>query len=278
MSLAISTLLTKARQKLFNSSSPRLDAEILLGHILGVTRSYLLTWPEKVLTANQLAQFESLLKKRVQGQPIAYLIHQKEFWSLDLQITENTLIPRPETELLVEQVLARLSSLSNAQVIDLGTGSGAIALAIAKERPNCRILATDQSAACLAIAQNNAQQLRLTQVEFLCSDWWVKLKNRKALIIVSNPPYIAEDDPHLSQGDVLYEPRSALVAGPDGLSAIRQLIVQSHSHLVDGGWLLLEHGYNQAPNVQQLFQNNGYQRVETYYDLAGLPRVTVGQK
>ena len=278
MSSSLHTALTEATLQLPNSDSPRLDAEVLLMNVLGVTRSYLLTWPEKMLTANQYAQFQALLARRTQDEPIAYLTGHKEFWSLELQVTENTFIPRPETELLVEQALARLPIDGEALVIDLGTGSGAIALAIAAEQPQCRVLATDKSTAALKVAQANAQRLGLHQVEFSQSDWWAALGEIKATLIVSNPPYVAVNDPHLSQGDVQYEPRSALVAGVDGLADIGQLIAQSVFHLVAEGWLLLEHGYNQAAGVQALFEQYGYKAVKTYNDLAGLPRVTVGQK
>lgn len=273
---SIHITLSQAIGKLPHSNSPRLDAEILLSQILGVARSYLLAWPEKILTANQNAQFQALLTRRAQGEPIAYLTCQKEFWSLDLQVDENTLIPRPETELLVEQTFIRLPLDSRTLVIDLGTGSGAIALAIAQERPQCRVLATDKSSAALKVARANAQNLGLHQVEFLISDWWAALGDIKAGLIVSNPPYVAAADPHLNQSDVQYEPRSALVAGEDGLADIRLLVAQSISHLQPGGWLLLEHGYNQAEAVRKLFEQ--YAAVITYNDLAGLPRVTVGQK
>jgi release factor glutamine methyltransferase len=271
--LKIHTAICEAVRKL-----PRLEAEILLCHVLGVTRSYLFAWPEKFLTLNQYAQFQALLARRAQGEPIAYLTGHKAFWSLDLQVTENTLIPRPETELLVEQALARLPPDCRDLVIDLGTGSGAIALAIAQERPGCRVLATDKSAAALKVARANAQALGLHRVQFLNSDWWAALGDIKASLIVSNPPYVAVADPHLNQGDVRYEPRSALVGGSDGLADIRQLITQSFDHMVAQGWLLLEHGYDQAEAVRALFEQQAYESVMTYKDLAGLPRVTVGQK
>lgn len=276
--LSINTAITEAIEQLPHSDTPHLDVTVLLCHVLGVTRSYLYAWPEKNLTAEQSAQFQALLVRRAEGEPIAYLIGQREFWSLDLQVTSETLIPRQETELLVEQTLARLPSDSNAQIIDLGTGTGAIALAIVTERPHCRVLATDRSAAALNVAQINASRLGLTdRLQLVVSDWWAALPDKKATLIVSNPPYIAADDPHLSQGDVRYEPSSALVAEKDGLADIRQLIAQSGSHLYASGWLLLEHGYNQAEAVRTLFEQYGYQAVTTYTDLAGLPRVTAGQ-
>jgi release factor glutamine methyltransferase len=270
----IHTALFNAVKLLTDSDSPRLDAEILLCHVLGVTRSYLYAWSDKLLTANQSAQFQALLTRRADGEPIAYLTGRKEFWSLNLQITENTLIPRPDTELLVEQALARLPPEKQAQVIDLGTGSGAIALAIAQERPLCHILATDNSIAALKVARANAKDLGIQQVAFLISNWWAALGKIKATLIVSNPPYIANNDPHLT--NIQYEPRRALIAGVDGLADIRQLITGAISHLEKGGWLLLEHGYNQAEVVRKLFIQQGYESVTTYKDLAGWPRVTVG--
>jgi release factor glutamine methyltransferase len=270
--------LVQAIGKLLNSDSPRLDAEILLCHVCGVTRSYLYTWPDKKLTNSQFTQFQALLARRAQGVPIAYLTGHKEFWSLDLQVDENTLIPRPETELLVEQALVRLPPDSQAQVIDLGTGSGAIALAVASERPQCRVLGIDKSSAALKVAQANAQRLNLQRVKFLISNWWEALGNIKATLIVSNPPYIAAAEPNLTQSDVKSEPRCALVAGTDGLTDIRQIIATSFSHLEAQGWLLLEHGYDQAEAVQELFKQSAYKAITTYHDLAGLPRVTVGQR
>ncbi|MEK8021059.1 MAG: peptide chain release factor N(5)-glutamine methyltransferase [Candidatus Parabeggiatoa sp.] len=275
---SLNTLLLKAVKKLSHSDTKHLDAEILLSHVLEVRRSYLYAWPEKILTAKQIEQFQALLLRRIQGEPIAYLTGHKAFWSLDLQVTEKTLIPRPETELLVEQALARLPLHETGQVIDLGTGSGAIALAIAEERPQIKMLATDHDTATLSVAQNNAQRLGLHQVKFLISDWYTALGDIKATLIVSNPPYIAAHDPHLSQGDVQYEPLRALIGGEDGLTAIRTIIAQSFSHLVIGGWLLLEQGYDQAEQVQALFKEHHYDNITSYSDLAGLPRVTGGQK
>jgi len=271
----IHTVLTDAIHKLSDFDSSRLDAEVLLCHVLSVERSYLYTWPEQQLTWVQFDRFHTLLTRRIQGVPIAYLTGHKEFWSLDLLVNTNTLIPRPDTELLVEQALERLSPTSQVKIVDLGTGSGAIALAIATERPQCRILAIDKSLAALKVAQTNAQCLNLPSVEFLASDWWNAIGNLKATLIVTNPPYIAATDPHLR--DIKLEPRSALVSGTDGLTAIRHIITTSVSHLVPQGWLLIEHGYNQAEAVQALFQQSAYEQVTTYRDLAGVLRVTGGQ-
>lgn len=273
----IHTVIFEAAKQLTHSDTPRLDVEILLCHVLGVARSYLYAWADKILTPTQRNQFQTLLNRRIQGEPIAYITGRKEFWSLDLAVTESTLIPRPDTELLVEQALARLLPDSQEQIIDLGTGSGAIALAIAQERRFCRILATDNSKAALKVARANAQHLGFHQITFLMSDWWAALGDIKATLIVSNPPYIAKDDPHLTRGGVQYEPRRALIAGKDGLADIRQLIAGAFQHLATQGWLLLEHGYDQAEAVRELFIQYGYKSVTTYKDLAGLTRVTVGQ-
>jgi len=259
------------------SSLPHLDAEILLASLLKVSRSHLYAWPEQKLTASQYAHYQQLLTRRAQKEPIAYLTGHKEFWSLDLQVTSATLIPRPETELLVELALTLLPMDNQVTVIDLGTGSGAIALAIAKERPRSRVLATDNSSAALSIAQSNAHQLGLTNVEFLLSDWFSALAGPPATMIVSNPPYLASDDPHLTQEEIKYEPRSALVAAQHGLADIQQLIAHAKNYLVDNGWLLLEHGYQQGAPVRNWFKQYGYQAVETVADLAGLERGQYGK-
>ncbi len=277
MSKSINQIINISIQQLSNSDTPRLDTKILLCHVLKKNRSYLYAWPEKQLTDEQYQQFQTLLDHRIQGKPISYLTGNKEFWSLELQVTEDTLIPRPETELLVEQVLARLPLKISTQIIDLGTGTGAIALAIAKERPHCNIIATDKSLKALQIAKNNAKNLALHNVKFIVSDWFSKDLGM-ATIIVSNPPYIRDDDPHLTQGDVQYEPRSSLISGIDGLTDIRQIIVQSYNHLSNEGWLLLEHGYDQAEQVRDLLTENNYYSIKTYNDLADQPRVTIGQK
>ncbi|MCK5876336.1 MAG: peptide chain release factor N(5)-glutamine methyltransferase [Candidatus Marithrix sp.] len=272
----LNTIINSATQQLPNSTTSRLDVEVLLCHILKKNRSYLYAWPEKQLTNEQHNQFKILLAQRILGKPIAYLTGHKEFWSLDLQVTENTLIPRPETELLVEQALIRLPVKKISKVIDLGTGTGAIALAIAQERPQSSITAIDKFPKVLQVAKNNAQHLNLYNIEFITGDW---LSNylKKVDLIVSNPPYISFNDPHLTQGDVKYEPHSSLVAGTDGLADIKQIIEQSCENLLNQGWLLLEHGYEQAKQVRYLLTKNGYQAIMTYNDLAGQPRVTVGR-
>lgn len=255
----------------------RLEIELLLCHILGISRSHLLAYPNRTLSPQQFTQFKALLSRREQGEPLAYLTGRKAFWSFELQVTPATLIPRPETELLVEQALARLPVNISSQVIDLGTGSGAIALALALERPCCQILAVDIDPNALFIAKMNAKQLNINSIEFLGSDWLTALGKHRVTLIVANPPYIAENDLHLQGDGVCCEPRQALISGIDGLDAIRHIIVQAPRHLVTNGWLLLEHGYLQGELVVELFKQHGYVTVTTYRDLAGQPRVTVGQ-
>jgi len=275
-SFSIKNVITTAIPSLLSiSENARLEVELLLSHLLGVTRSHLHAWPDNTLTVKQFNQFQAFLQRRCQGEPTAYLIGYKEFWSLKLRVTPATLIPRPETELLVELALKLLPATDFAQLIDLGTGSGAIALTLAQERPQWQIIATDCYPDTLAIAQENAQQLNLTQVHFLLSDWFTELKGIKADLIIANPPYIAESDPHLLS--LSYEPKMALVAGTEGLIHLEHLITHAPYYLTEQGWLLLEHGYQQMDAVQRLFLQQGYTAIKTYQDLAHLPRVTLGQ-
>lgn len=260
--------------------SPQIDVELLLSYTLQVNRSYFFTWPEKELSAQQEQTFQTLLKKRLQGHPIAHIIEQREFWGLDLKISKDTLIPRPDTETLIEAVL-ELNSLndpkSNCSILDLGTGSGAIALALKSELAHCEITAVDQSTAALVIAQQNAIKNQLN-VTFMQSDWFTAITNKQYHCIVSNPPYIEDDDPHLKLGDVRFEPISALISGKDGLDDIRLIIHQAWSHLYSQGWLLIEHGYNQATKIHELFSKQGYKNIRLCKDLGGNPRITLGQK
>jgi len=262
----------------FQSESARLDAELLLCHVLGVNRSWLFAWPDKNIKGDQQRRFDALVARRAKGEPIAHILGEREFWSLTLKVTPDTLIPRPDTEVLVEQVLRRLPEDSALKVADLGTGSGAIALAIARERPRCRVVATDLSAAALAVAQENARRHRISNVEFRLGRWCEALGGEQFDLIVSNPPYIAEDDSHLAEGDVRFEPRSALVSGRDGLDDIRQISREARELLLNAGWLLLEHGYDQGGNVRSILQENGYKNVVTWCDLAGNERVTGGRR
>ncbi|MFN2338752.1 MAG: peptide chain release factor N(5)-glutamine methyltransferase [Gammaproteobacteria bacterium] len=277
--VSIQSLLAAATEALSASSeSPRLDAELLLAHALGKERSYLRSWPERCPTATETAEFHALLARRQAGEPVAHLLGVREFWSLDLQVTPDTLIPRPETELLVERALLHIPADRPASVADLGTGSGAIALAIASERPRARILAIDLSAAALAVARRNAAAHAIHTVEFQEGDWCVGLPADSFDVILSNPPYIAAQDPHLAQGDARFDPRGALVSGADGLDDLRRLIPAALACLKPGGWLLVEHGYDQGPALLRLFEAAGYQDVQDHADLAGNSRMTEGKR
>ncbi|MFN4291978.1 MAG: peptide chain release factor N(5)-glutamine methyltransferase [Permianibacter sp.] len=274
----ISGALKQAEQVLAPvSDSARRDAEVLLCHVLNQSLTYLRTWPERELSGVQQAAFDELIRKRQLGEPVAYLTGEREFWSMPFLVTSDTLIPRPETELLVEQTLARLPADQPQVVVDLGTGSGAIALALAKERPQWQLTATDASFAALRIAEKNARRLKLDNVHFEYGSWYAPLAGQRFAAIVSNPPYVADRDPHLSQGDVRFEPNSALVSGDDGLDDIRQIVAGAPAHLLPQGWLLLEHGYDQGEPVAALLRQHGFGAVETLRDLAGQPRVTLGQ-
>lgn len=254
--------------------SPKLDAEVLLGFVLGQSRTYLYTWPERELSATQQSLLEELVARRASGTPVAYLVGEREFWSLPLQVNEHTLIPRPETELLVEQALARLPRSGRA--LDLGTGTGAIALALVSERPDAEIWAVDASLEALKVARANVERLGLP-VQLVHSDWFAQLSGQRFHLIVSNPPYIAEADPHLGQGDVRFEPLTALASGRDGLTDIRQIVARAPAHLHPGGWLLFEHGYDQGAPVRELLTRAGFSSVETVQDYGGNDRVTLGQ-
>lgn len=268
--------LQQAYQTLKSTENPRLDAELLLAHVLKIPRTHLLIWPERIVTTSENQQLQQLLQRRLSGESIAHIFGEKEFWSLTLQVTHDTLIPRPDTELLVELVLEKLDKNPVQTVADLGTGSGAIALAIAKERPHWQIIATDNYPATLAVAKRNADRLALTNICFYEGDWCAALPPQLFSAIVSNPPYIAADDPHLMTPNLSFEPRHALVGGDDGLRDLYCIIDQAKTHLAPGGWLLLEHGFDQASFVYQQMQIAGYKDGSTHHDLAGHPRVTMG--
>lgn len=276
--MTIAAVLQQASQRLQEASdSPRLDAELLLCQALGQSRTYLFTWPERSLTPQQSAAFESLLRRRQAGEPVAHILGRREFWSLDLRVSADTLIPRPETELLVEAAVERIPPNVNWQIADLGTGSGAIALAIASERPACRVTAVERSPGALEIARENARRLGIDNVEFLSGSWFEPLAGRRFGMIVSNPPYIPQEDPHLRQGDVRFEPGSALASGLDGLDDIRHLVANAPAYLAAPGWLLLEHGYDQGGQLVELLLDSGYYEVEDLADLQGHGRVAVGR-
>lgn len=259
------------------TDSPRLDAELLLCRVLGRPRSYLYTWPERRLSESERLALEALAERRLGGEPIAHILGTREFWSLELAVSADTLIPRPETELLVEAALARIPEQAEWHIADLGTGSGAIALAIAGERPACRICAVERAEGALAVARENTRRLGLENVEMLQGDWFLPLAGRRFEMILSNPPYIPEADPHLTTGDLRFEPRSALASGPDGLADIRRLITEAPAHLQPPGWLLLEHGYDQGEAVMALLADAGYVEVADLADLQGHGRVAVGR-
>lgn len=272
----ITTLLAWAAGRLTGATA-RLDAEILLAHTLQRPRSHLRARPEAGVPADVAARFRALIERRAAGSAVAHLTGTREFWSLPLAVTTDTLIPRPETELLVEQALLRIPADASWDILDLGTGSGAIALAIASERPACRVTATDVSIAALAVARRNAERLALGNVAFLAGDWFAPVAGRRFHLLASNPPYIAEHDPHLRQGDVRFEPRGALAAGADGLDCIRTLAAEAPGHLFDNGWLLLEHGHDQGAAVRRLLAGHGYRDIATQRDLAGHERITLAR-
>ena len=254
------------------------DAVLLLLHVLERPRAWLYAHRDAVIAPQDAARFVELVSRRAAGEPIAYLVGRRGFWTLDLAVTPDTLIPRPGTELLVEQALARIAPGVPARVADLGTGSGAIALAIASERPLARVVATDRSEAALAVARANASTHGLHgRVEFRAGDWFAPVAGERFDLVASNPPYIADGDPHLGQGDLRHEPASALSSGADGLDAIRVLVASAPVHLVPGGWLLLEHGFDQARAVRSLLRARGFDGVSTVPDLEGRDRVSLGR-
>ena len=270
-------LLAAATKKL-GGIEARLEAELLLAHVLNVSRAWLYAWPEHAPDAAQREAFEQHVVARERGEPVAYLIGHREFWSLDLEVTPAVLIPRPETELLVEVALEHLPRDRPMRVADLGTGSGAIALALARERPLAHVLATDASDVALDVARRNAGRLAVDNVTFAQGDWCAALTGGRFELIASNPPYIASDDAHLDTGDLRREPRMALVSGRDGLDAIRRIVADASAHLATGGWLLLEHGWDQAARIRALFESHEYVDVSSIRDTAGHERVTLGRK
>lgn len=267
--------LRDAISQLAQSESPRRDAEILLEHVTGKTRTFILAFGETALTDAQCDQLAELLARRQRGEPIAHLIGVREFWSLPLFVSPATLIPRPDTECLVEQALARLP-VTACRILDLGTGTGAIALALASERPDCDVVAVDRMADAVTLALRNKAHLAIPNVRILQSDWFSALQGQSFEMIVSNPPYIDAQDPHLSEGDVRFEPLSALVADDQGMADIVHIIAQARHALTPGGLLLLEHGWQQGALVRDAFSQAGYTQIETCRDYGDNERITLG--
>lgn len=258
--------------------TPQLDAQVLLMFVLGVERSYLYTWPDQALSATTHEQFDKLLQRRLQGEPVAYLTGNREFWSLPFEVSSSTLIPRPDTEVLVETALSLLAD-QPAEILELGTGTGAIAIALKTERPQWRITAVDKVPAAVALAKRNAERLLSTSQQQTLkvreSDWFQAIAAAQQFqLIVSNPPYLAADDPHLQQGDVRFEPQSALVADAQGFADYQTIIRRAPDYLVAGGWLLFEHGCEQGQALRTILTNAGYENAQTWLDYAGLERVT----
>lgn len=269
--------LREAVSQLQASESPRRDAEILLGFVTGKARTFILAFGETALTDEQQEQLAGLLARRVRGEPVAHLIGEREFWSLPLFVSPATLIPRPDTECLVEQALSRLPA-APCRILDLGTGTGAIALALASERPDCQVTAVDLIPDAVALAQRNADHLGIRNIEIVQSRWFSALEGQQFSLIVSNPPYIDAQDPHLAQGDVRFEPLSALVAADNGLADLHTLIKDAPRYLLAQGWLLLEHGWQQGAAVREIFARYGWQQVETCRDYGDNERLTLGRR
>jgi release factor glutamine methyltransferase len=262
---------------LLDAIDARYESQLLLQHALKVNRAWLIAHESDDLAADIQHEFNTLMKRRIGGEPIAYILGNREFYGLNLAVTPATLIPRPDTEILVDIALEKIQVNQPAQVLDLGTGTGAIALAIAQQRPQVQVTGVDASKPALEIAISNSQQLHITNSHFILSDWFNNLNDTRFDVIVSNPPYIEEADAHLKQGDLRFEPISALASGADGLDDIRRIIDGCLIHLKPQGWLMFEHGYNQAEVVRELMAQTGLVAIETFKDLGGNDRVTIGK-
>jgi len=275
---SIQACLKSATQKLSNiSDSAKLDAELILAHCLEKNKTYLHTWPEKELNETQLSQFNTLISKRMTDYPVAYILGVKPFWTFDLIITPDVLIPRPETELLVETALDKIKDIKQPKILDLGTGSGAIALALASERYDATVIAADNSAQALEVARKNSKELNLNhQVSFIKSNWFDQITKQDFDLIISNPPYIDPDDEHMN-GTIRFEPQQALTAPNKGMEDIEKIIKKSHSFLKKGGFLILEHGFDQAEKTARLLSNHGYLDIQSIKDLNNNWRLTFGK-
>lgn len=271
----IASLLRSA--ELPDSPTARLDAELLLAAALGKPRSFLHTWPERIVSSEAALTFAAYLQRRRTGEPVAYILGQQGFWKLDLEVAPHTLIPRPETEMLVEAALELVPAFAPTHVLDLGTGTGAIALALASERAAWQVTAVDRVLEAVGLAERNRQRLQLDNAKVLSSHWFSALEGQRFDLIISNPPYIAAQDPHLESGDVRFEPDSALVAGADGLDDLRMIIAQAPTFLNGDGWLLLEHGYDQGSAVRDLLSGHGFEKIQTRRDLGDHERITFGR-
>jgi len=271
----IASLLREASTQL-ETETPRLDAELLFQFVLGKNSAWFLAHGNEEVLPNSQDRFLELLARRKAGEPIAYLIGSRGFWTLDLTVTADTLIPRPETELLVDLAVLKCVKDKKLRILDLGTGTGAIALAIASECKNAQVIAVDKSIGALQVARENGRRNNL-QVEFIESDWFIALGDRKFDLIVSNPPYIPDQDPHLKQGDVRFEPITALASGADGLDDIRLIVSQSPNYCLPKAWLMIEHGFDQGEKIRTLFSEAGFSSVETLQDLERRDRVSFGQ-
>ena len=274
----IKQTLQQASTELTGSSpSASLDAQVLLTHVLDCNSAHLAAWPEKELNQEQSAQFQQLIQRRLQGAPVAHLTGQREFWSLCFSVNNNTLIPRPETETLIEFILEKFKHRRNLKLLDMGTGTGAIAISLAKEKNSWRIFASDISESALALASHN-NEYHQTGITLLKSDWFSNITQNNFDIIVSNPPYIAADDHHLQQGDVRFEPQSALISGKTGMDDIEHICRHAKDFLSENGCLIMEHGYNQKQQVADCFAKNGFVEIEQKQDLSGHTRMTAGKR
>lgn len=274
--MTLSQTLTWLRQQLPPEEATR-EAELMLCRVTGLTRTQLRTYPEKDVSDTQQKQLSAWVQRRSQGEPLAYILGDTEFYGLKLSVTPHTLIPRQDTELLVDAALELIPERASWTVLDMGTGTGAIAIAIAHHRPIAQVTALDASKASLAVAQDNACALRLPSIRFIHSDWFSALGQQRFDVIISNPPYIAQNDPHLQATSLPYEPISALTSGVDGLDDIRLLVQQAPKHLNSDGWLLLEHGYDQGAAVRHLMQSAGFSAIATHRDYGNNDRITLGQ-